>query len=418
MVHRSMMLYPSSLPLRRTVSSAGCIPAPQAFRDDSWVGTAHATQPARGPRCDRGLLVPNAQDLWALRALAHRGAPPPPPDLQQSTPAPFTAAGLEAMYRRAVPELQWRVEDMRQLAQGLSFVTVGCVPQRGGPARQAPPEPVFRCEKLFMRHPNGALELHAFNMFLQPGLRGRGLVAPYETLEMQLLQSLSRHPDTRLSLAAGYASNPFPKPATPASAPAPQRRLRLGRVLKGLAPRLRGVRATAASAPAPASRPEVEHGGYYVHGAHHYLFADDAGVEFPNWLYNWQDRCNQRLEMRAFFQRWLAQEADRGALCHAHGAPLGAAARAELAARVDACRTPHDFAMLRMPNVRFNDTAALGKACLTSGSAPPWAGVRFANPPQAGSQQAAARTRSSWGFAARALQETSRSPEPRCTPRN
>ena len=355
----------STPPLHRSFSLPSPAALPAEFHDDTWVGTPRAEQPTRGAKPPLLLLAPGAFNPQQVRQRVQAGAPSAEAHAMAKITGGvvLTAPGLEALYRQAVPELQWQVEDLAALPTAVTFRLTATVPRRRWYALRARPKPVYHCEKELRRHANAALELHAFAMFLHESLRGRGLVARCETVETQLLRSLSAHPDTRLSLAAGHSRNPF---------------------------KLR--------------RP-IERGGFYVHGAHHYLLAEAEEVPFPAHMYDRQPCIDNRLRLCNLSHSWFIQAHERGTLRDGRGQPLTEGTRIDLHARIDACRTPHDFAMLRAPGVTVAGQRGLGKAFLTSDAAPWWPGVRFVNPPAVGSPHAPQRQQSARGFAARALIE-------------
>jgi len=110
---------------------------------------------------------------------------------------PLTEEGLAKFYEGAMPGIHAMTSIKYDHSNGYVFTS--------GNLRNGDGERMGSILQVFTRHQDGALELNLGVIEVEPKFREKGLVPALTLRDCALLQGLSSHPDTRLTLrAAGY----------------------------------------------------------------------------------------------------------------------------------------------------------------------------------------------------------------------
>ena len=296
--------------------------------------------------------APSAAECTATLVQGEPFAAPIDALMQNIFGIPVTREGFERLYSRLMPNATWLVtsvlnmkdgpyanmpENMRD--QGVSFVMSG-IDRTGKVA--------INGIMYFKRHADNAIEFYISDADVDMEFRGSALSARSELLQQAILRAISTHPDSRLTLFAGQASNP-----------------NSGKEDKAI--------------------------GVYLHALRGYLFAENYGYKF-DWCADSELRCERDVGA-------LRQLSDRDLLAHEllnwveHDASVQFAdapkdvTLALLRKQVAAMTYPAEFALLDVPGVQaFMDgkhgpqLQPIGKAFMLSGCAPFWRGVRYVGP--------------------------------------
>lgn len=111
---------------------------------------------------------------------------------------PVTRSGLSRVYSNCVPGARVCIPFMKKTDDNTLDYTVSWMDNNG--------REVSHLDRRMSRNPDGSLDLHSYNVWVEPDYRGRGTSARVLLNEEQLLRTLSTNPDTRLTLRAGHAT--------------------------------------------------------------------------------------------------------------------------------------------------------------------------------------------------------------------
>ncbi|HET6343933.1 MAG TPA: hypothetical protein VFH51_03325, partial [Myxococcota bacterium] len=216
-------------------------------------------------------------------------------------------------------------------------------------------EVIFEVGCAARRDPSGAIELHTYSAHVDPDFRGFGLTAQAEERLTALLRALSSHPDTRVTLAAGFQDDP--------NSGEPQASV-----------------------------------GTYLHATRGYLYADSIGVTSEYFTFDdGTSFGNDKQRLSDAFDAWC----DTEPTLRKDGRPATPEERQSLRGLLSACRQPFELAAFDQAGFTAevdipglgSAPAPLGKAYLLSSRAPVWFGVRFVNPPAPGTPATVVRLR-------------------------
>jgi hypothetical protein len=330
----------------RPVAAAQASTAPQPAPAAPIVGAGLRPPPPEFRVAPPLLPVP---DGAALRELVCQGAPFPADvaaPLKAILGVPVRAGGVAALFAPLLPQATFCVSEAEPDGSGISFTLSGL--SRAG-------EVIFAVGCTARRDPSGAIELHTYSAHVAPEFRGFGLTAQAEERLTALLRALSSHPDTRVTLAAGFWADP--------NSGEPQ--------------------------------PSV---GTYLHATRGYLYADSMGVTSE--YFGFDDGTPIGEDWRRLsdvFDAWC----DNEPTLRKDGRPATPEERQSLHGALRACRQPFELAAfdragfsaeVDIPGLG-SAPAPLGKAYLLSSRAPVWFGVRFVNPPAPDAPEALVKLR-------------------------
>ncbi len=309
-----------------------------------------ALGPSHAPLLGDGGQVQHAE---LLKLLTH--GRPFPPDVAQRLLTicghPLTAGGFEEAFAPLLPSATWVVSQAEPDGPGVAFL-LSAMDRRG--------QVVFEVGVNMCFWTTGAVEGFTYSADVSPDHRGLGITARGEQLQANILRALSQHPDSRLTLRAGYMTDANTGAMQPSN-------------------------------------------GALVHASRGYLFADSMDAVSPfsegpeTELQEPNEPVNDCSLLIRRFHQWVGEDAS---IC-IDGKPADEAQRAALMLAAQTCSQPYDF--LRLGGESATALAAtpgqqptplkLGKAFFLADRMPVWCGVRYVNPPASSTPAAQRRLR-------------------------